>query len=53
MIDLCVFHETIVRGRRVFLDYRANPAGYAFDALPDEAKEYLANSDAEAPTPYE
>ena len=53
MIDLCVFHETIVRGRRVFLDYRANPAGYAFDALPDDAKEYLANSDAEAPTPYE
>ena len=53
LIDLCVFYETTILGRRVFLDYRANPEGYAFSALPSEAREYLANSGAELATPIE
>ena len=53
LIDLCVFHETAIRGRRVFLDFRVNPSGYAFDALPSEAREYLVKSGAEASTPFE
>lgn len=52
-VDLCVFYETEARGRRVFLDFRENPRGYAFDKLPQEAREYLAKSGADKPTPFE
>lgn len=43
VIDLLVYRETVLRGRRVFLDYRVNPGGRALDAdaLWDEAREYL------------
>lgn len=43
VIDLLVYRETVLRGRRVFLDYRANPAGRPLDAtaLSSEAREYL------------
>ena len=51
-IDLCVFRETTVRGRRVFLDYRADPEGFSLDALPDEAREYLEKSGAAIPVPF-
>ena len=44
LIDLLVYRETVVKGRRVFLDYRANPAGLDFSTLSDEAKTYLAKS---------
>lgn len=43
VIDLLVYRETVLRGRRVFLDYRVNPGERPFDAdaLWDEAREYL------------
>ena len=44
LIDLLVYRETAVNGRRVFLDYRNNPADFDFASLSDEAKTYLANS---------
>ena len=52
LLDLLVHRETVDRGRRVFLDFRANPAGFAFAALSDEAREYLEKSGALQDTPY-
>lgn len=51
LVDILVYLETELRGRRVFLDYRANPAGFSFDDLSPEAREYLARSEALLPTP--
>lgn len=44
MIDLAVFYETAIRGRRVFLDFRTDPADFRFDDLPREARTYLEKS---------
>ena len=52
-IDLCVFYETAIKGRRVFLDYRDNPRGFNFDLLPKEAFDYLRNSDALLTLPFD
>ncbi|MFV0425619.1 MAG: FAD-binding protein [Beutenbergiaceae bacterium] len=43
LIDLLVYRETVLRGRRVFLDFRSNPVRPEFDAtaLAAEAYEYL------------
>ncbi len=43
LIDLLVHRETVLRGRRVFLDFRSNPMGRRFDAgqLGAEAHDYL------------
>ncbi|MHB1009597.1 MAG: FAD-binding protein [Propionibacteriaceae bacterium] len=42
LVDLLVYRETVLRGRRVFLDFRSNPCG-RWDplALAPEAYEYL------------
>lgn len=55
MIDLLVYRETCVRGRRVWLDYRKNSDGkdVDFEALSEEAREYLTKSGACGQTPYE
>lgn len=55
MIDLLVYRETCVRGRRVWLDYRKNPgeAPIQFEGLSEEAREYLEKSGACGQTPYE
>lgn len=52
-IDLCVFYETTVRGRRVFLDYREDPQDFEFAKLPKEALDYLTRSDALLSSPLE
>jgi len=44
LIDLLVYRETVMLGRRVFLDYCSNPAGFDFATISDEAKQYLAKS---------
>ena len=44
LIDLLVYRETAMLGRRVFLDYRSNPTKLDFATLSDEAKNYLAKS---------
>ena len=41
VIDLLVYRETVLRGRRVFLDFRANPTGYDPQSLSEEARVYL------------
>lgn len=53
LIDLLVYQETVIKGRRVFLDFQQDPAGFAFQDLQPEALEYLQNSDALLPTPFE
>ena len=56
IIDLLVFRENVMKGRRVYLDFRKNP--YGLDELPyseleDEAREYLENAHACFGTPLE
>ncbi len=51
-IDRLVYDEREVKGRRVFLDFRRNPAGFQFDALSEEARSYLARSGATGRTPF-
>ncbi|MBN2007605.1 MAG: FAD-binding protein [Anaerolineae bacterium] len=51
IVDILVYIETVLRGRRVFLDFRANPAGFTFDSLSAEAHEYLTRSEALLETP--
>ncbi len=49
-VDMAVYREKM-RGRRVFLDYTRNPAGFAFDDLCSEAQTYLKKSGALQDTP--
>ncbi|GIG30147.1 FAD-dependent oxidoreductase [Cellulomonas marina] len=55
LIDLLVYRETTLRGRRVFLDFRRNPVQDAFDpsALSPEAYEYLDRAGVLFGTPIE
>jgi len=50
VIDILVYIETQMKGRRVFLDYTKNPSGNSpadlFNSLSQEGREYLANSNA-------
>lgn len=58
-IDLAVYQETVLRRRRVFLDFAHNPSGgggfVAFDVsdIPAEARDYLGRSKAMQATPIE
>ena len=54
LVDLLVYRERQA-GRRVFLDYRANPRGLegGFEATPAEARDYLERSGALFGTPYQ
>ena len=54
IIDILVYLETC-KGRKVYLDYRTNPTGGAFDysALLPEAREYLTRAGACFGTPIE
>ncbi len=56
-VDLLSYYESIVRGRRVFVDYRANPsypgASFAVADLPAEVRDYLERSNALGATPVE
>lgn len=57
LIDLLVYQETVIRKRRVFLDYRRNPSaagkngGFVAERLCQEAYDYLKNSDGLWETP--
>ena len=51
IIDILVYIETALKGRRVFLDFRGNPEGFEFQALEKEAYEYLEKSKAFQATP--
>ncbi len=54
LVDILVYIETVLKGRRVFLDYRRNPAGLTdvVRAVSGEAREYLEKSGATGPTPF-
>ncbi|MHB9024260.1 MAG: FAD-binding protein [Armatimonadota bacterium] len=61
IIDILVYNETVVRGRRVFMDFRYNPSNvgnpalqpFSFDVLGKEAYQYLNASEALQATPIE
>jgi succinate dehydrogenase/fumarate reductase flavoprotein subunit len=59
MIDILVYQETVLNGRRVFLDFTRNPGGggvlddFTFECLDKEAHEYLEKSGALVGTPIE
>jgi len=59
LVDLLVFNETVEKGRRVFLDYRANPASASVNGALDvsllggEARRYLEKSGALFGTPVD
>ena len=46
IIDVLVYIETVAKGRRVFLDFRRNPEGFAFEDLGQEGRAYLTQSKA-------
>ncbi|MBR4858079.1 MAG: FAD-binding protein [Clostridia bacterium] len=51
-IDIAVHNETR-KGRRVYLDFTRNPQGFSFDALSEEARDYLEKNGATAEKPIE
>jgi len=51
LIDVLVYIETVVKGRRVFLDFRSDPQDFEFESLSAEAHDYLARSKALVPKP--
>lgn len=59
LIDILVYNETVIKGRRVWLDYRKNPKFAShngklnFSLLGEETEEYLKNSDVLFGTPIE
>jgi succinate dehydrogenase/fumarate reductase flavoprotein subunit len=59
LIDILVYNETQIKGRRVFLDYTRNPAWGSKNGSPDfsllgqEAYKYLENSSALFGTPIQ
>ncbi|MDH5468148.1 MAG: FAD-binding protein, partial [Candidatus Aminicenantes bacterium] len=59
LIDILVYQETVIKGRRVFLDFKRNPSGgglledFSFDLLDKEASSYLERSGASLGTPIE
>ncbi|MHA1293913.1 MAG: FAD-binding protein, partial [Promethearchaeota archaeon] len=53
LIDLAVYNEVEILGRRVFLDFKRNPSNFNFNKLDDIAKNYLIKSNAIGDTPIE
>ena len=59
LIDILVYQETVMKGRRVFLDFTRNPSGsgaledFSFDLLDKEASDYLEKSGALFGAPIE
>jgi succinate dehydrogenase/fumarate reductase flavoprotein subunit len=51
IVDILVYIETVLRGRRVFMDFRRNPEGLRFEDLSRESFEYLQKSQALLDTP--
>jgi succinate dehydrogenase/fumarate reductase flavoprotein subunit len=51
IVDILVYIETVMRGRRVFLDFRENPKDFRFEDLSSEARDYLTRSQALLSTP--
>ena len=54
-VDLIVYHESVILGREVYMDFRREPTGLegGFDGLDEVSYTYLKNSDALIPLPIE
>ena len=55
-IDMIVYNECVVKGRKVYLDFTKNPFGLDnidYDKLSDEARDYLVKAEATFGTPIE
>ncbi len=54
-VDLIIYHESVVLGREVYMDFRREPSGLdeGFDKLDEVSYNYLKNSDALIPLPIE
>ena len=53
LVDLMVYVETELRGRRVWLDYRTDPVDLDIASLSQETREYLEKSGCTGRTPLE
>jgi succinate dehydrogenase/fumarate reductase flavoprotein subunit len=59
IVDILVYQESVMKNRRVYMDFRKNPSGYGklndfkFEDLETEAYDYLKNSHALFGTPIE
>jgi len=53
IVDILVYIESVLKGRRVYLDFRDNPAGYRLEDMSEEARTYLVRSEAVLPTPLD
>ena len=53
LVDLMVYVETELRGRRVWLDYRTDPVDLEIASLSQETREYLEKSGCTGRTPLE
>ncbi|MBQ2704938.1 MAG: FAD-binding protein [Clostridia bacterium] len=55
-IDMIVYNECVVKGRKVYLDFTKNPFGLEnidYERLSDEARDYLVKAEATFGTPIE
>ena len=54
-VDLIIYHENVILGRDVYMDFRREPSGLeeGFDCLDEVSYAYLKNSDALIPLPIE
>lgn len=57
LVDLSVFEQTVIKGRRAFLDFSQNPScggtSFSIKAAPEVVVDYLTASDAAADTPVD
>ena len=53
LVDLAIYIEKHIKGRRIFLDYTRNPLGVTLNEIDGTAREYLAKSDALCAAPLE
>lgn len=56
LIDLLVYREKVLRGKKVYLDFRKNPFGiknFTADILDEEGANYLISAKADFGTPIE
>ena len=53
IVDIAVYCEKYIKGRKVFLDFMRNPKGFVLDKLDKTSKDYLFNSNALLDSPLE
>ncbi len=51
IVDILVYIETVLKGRRVYMDFTRNASGYKLSGLSEEARDYLKKSGAKQKLP--